>query len=58
MVYAKLIFGILLIVMGIIERNISISIMGIVLILFAFLLKGDCPGNNCTTDYRNKRIRR
>lgn len=58
MVYAKLIFAILLIAMGIIEKNTYISIMGIVLGLFAFLLKGDCPGNNCTPNYRKKRVRR
>ncbi len=57
MAYAKLIFGVLLIVMGFIEKSSYISVMGIVLILFALMLKGNCPGNNCTPNHRNKRIR-
>lgn len=57
-VYAKLLFGVLLIVMGCIEKNSYISIMGVVLILFALVLKGNCPGNSCNSNHRNKTIRK
>lgn len=44
----KLAFGLLFIVIGIMDREIYISVLGAVLILMTLANKGTCPGNSCS----------
>ena len=51
--FAKLAFGIFLIIMGIVESQIYIAMIGSILSIFSFVNKGACPGNVCTPNKRN-----
>lgn len=53
--FVKLVFGILLIVMGIIEKQTYISIIGGILLIATLANGGTCPGNVCTPTYRKRR---
>lgn len=52
--WAKLAMGIFIIVIGIIEGQAYVAIMGGVLFLYTFVNKGGCPGNVCTPNNRSR----
>nr|WP_153398751.1 hypothetical protein [Chryseobacterium vaccae] len=46
----KLAFGLLFIVIGSMDREIYISVLGAILILITVANKGACPGNSCSSN--------
>ncbi|WP_183043920.1 hypothetical protein [Sphingobacterium siyangense] len=44
----KLAFGLVFIVLGVMDREIYISVLGAVLLMTTLANKGTCPGNSCS----------
>ncbi len=53
--YIKLAFAVVFIVMGIIEKQTYIAIMGGLLFLVTLANKGACPGGSCSVPQRNRK---
>lgn len=50
--YAKLAFGVFFIIMGLVENQTYIAIIGCILSIFSFINKGACPGDSCIASKR------
>jgi len=52
--WSKLAMGLFIIVIGILEAQGHLAIIGGVLLLSTFVNKGSCPGNVCAPSYRSR----